>query len=425
MVTGAGAFMAMLDSTIVNLALRTIENELSVPLASIQWVATAYLIALAASLPLSAWAARRYGSGRVWMASTTAFVLASALCALAPDLPMLVGARVLQGLAAGVMVPVGQAILGQVADRRQLGRLFGTVGFAVALGPALGPVVGGVMIDMLDWRWLFWINLPIGLAALGIASRVLPPARSEPAAAPDLLGLILIGGGLSVLLYGAGEGDPSLAALGAIVVALFVVRSLRIVDPLIDLRLFRSRAFTAALLIAASIGAAMYGGLLIIPLWLQDQQGLSPTLTGMMLMALGLGSAAALPFAGRLTDTKGAALVCLAGGALLVASTALVPLSGAFGVALIGVLLFVRGAGLALAQMPAMTVAYAAVGEGVKGDAATLLNMAQRVGGAIGAIVLVLFVGEGGAAYRPGFVAIIVLSVAPLILWRRLSVTTR
>lgn len=157
-VTGSGAFMAMLDSTVANLAIDTISREFGAPLADVQWIATSYLITLALSLPLTAWLARRFGSSRVWVAAILVFAAASVLCGISRDLTTLIVARCLQGLAAGLMVPVGQAMLSEAANRQQLGRLMGTVGFAVALGPALGPGLGGVLIDNLSWRWLFWMG---------------------------------------------------------------------------------------------------------------------------------------------------------------------------------------------------------------------------------------------------------------------------
>jgi MFS family permease len=147
-VSGAGAFMAMLDATVANLALEAIRADLAATLTLVQWVATGYLVALAVSLPAAAWLGSRYGYGRLWAVSLAGFVVASALCALAPGPLTLIGARLLQGLAGGLMVPAGQAVIGSTAGPRQLGRLMGTLGLVVALGPAVGPAVGGLLLEV-------------------------------------------------------------------------------------------------------------------------------------------------------------------------------------------------------------------------------------------------------------------------------------
>ncbi|MCF7220541.1 DHA2 family efflux MFS transporter permease subunit [Marilutibacter chinensis] len=418
--TGAGAFMAMLDSTAANLALETIRIDLDVRLGGVQWVATGYLIALAVVLPVTGWLIRRFGHGRVWTAGLAGFIAASALCALSRDLPQLVVARILQGLAAGAMVPAGQAVLAAQADRRQLGRLMGSVGFAVALGPAFGPWLGGWLVEA-SWRWIFWLNLPVGALALLAARRWLPDGEANACPPPDLLGTMTAGLGLPLLLYGVsghGEGGRGIGwlASGALLLVAFVVRTLRSQAPLLDLALLRRPGVAVSLATVALTGASMYGGLLLLPLYLQRGAGFGPPDAGALLLAMGIGSACALPLAGGLTDRVGATPVGVAGGGLLLLGTApflFAPASWALLPAT--VLLLVRGAGLALAQMPAMTAAYATAGRGVSGDAATLVNIAQRLGGAAGAVAVVALLERGGAhAYDRGFLLLAVLAAAAM-----------
>ncbi|MHC5653685.1 DHA2 family efflux MFS transporter permease subunit [Stappia sp. ICDLI1TA098] len=426
-VTGSGAFMAMLDSTVANLAIDTIARDFDAPLADVQWIATSYLIALALSLPLTAWLARRFGSGRVWAAAILVFVASSVLCGISRDLTTLIVARCLQGLAAGLMVPVGQTVLSVAADRQQLGRLMGTVGFAVALGPALGPGLGGVLIDNLSWRWLFWINVPVGIAAVAAAKYVLPPDEVSRTDRLDTPGLLLIGLGLPLLLYGsAGIGAMGITpssilplTFGIALTIAFIIHARRAISPLIDIRLFRRAGFAAAVVTASLTGAAMYGGLLLIPLFLQDSLHQSPTDAGLMLFLMGLGSAIVLPIAGNLTDRYGALMVCLFGSIILLLSTAAFLWSSILPLALISIL-FVRGGGLALAQMPAMTAAYAAVLKNETSDAATIINIAQRLGGALGAITTVIVLEQAAAtdnqhAYRWGFALLVAFAVASMV----------
>ncbi|MCD1635711.1 DHA2 family efflux MFS transporter permease subunit [Martelella mediterranea] len=422
-ITGSGVFMAMLDSTIANLALEAIRSDLAAPLSSVQWVATGYLIALAVSLPLTGWLGRRIGDGRLWKASILAFVLASIVCALAQSVTQLIVARCLQGLAAGLMVPAGQAVLASTAERRQLGRLMGIVGFAIALGPALGPAFGGVLIDTGSWRWLFLINGPVGAAALIGAARLVPPGNRSEEARIDARGLMLIGFGLPLLLYGAAEigsnaiGMLSLAilVLGTGLTSTFVVHAIRTPDSLIDVALLARSDFAAPVVTAGLTGAAMYGGLLLLPIYLQRSLGQTSTEAGLMLMAMGLGSACILPVAGALTDRHGPRGVSLTGCGLLVIAT--LPFLTSAAIALPAIILFLvtRGAGLALAQMPAITAAYNQVDETRTADAATLINIAQRLGGALGAIAMVAVIEQFGVfasatAYQIAFGALVVMS---------------
>ncbi|MEV6712576.1 DHA2 family efflux MFS transporter permease subunit [Lentzea sp. NPDC051208] len=433
-IVGVGALLGMLDSTLVNLAVEAVRDDLHSSLPMVQWIVTGYLIALAASLPASGWLGARFGHGRVWGVSLAVFVVASALCALAPGVAALVAARVMQGLAAGLMVPAGQAVIGSIPG--QLGRLFGVLGLVLGVGPAIGPAVGGLLLQAVSWRWLFWLNVPIGVAALLAARRLVPGGIRDERRALDVYGLVLLGVGLPLALYGATDigtrGATVMAAVvivaGLLLTAAFAVRALRVDTPLIDLRLLRTRAFAAATVTTGFTGAAMYGGLLVLPLYLQLQLGWNSAETGAALLAMGAGSAVALYIGGVLTDRCGAGSVTVVGAVLLVTSTVpfLVPASVPSPVLL--AVLLVRGVGLAWAQMPATTAAYAAAGADRIGDASTLVNIVQRVGGALGAagLVVVLSQTAGEQAYVWAFAVLTVLAVSTvasaMILWRGAAV---
>ena len=244
-----GAFMASLDTSLVTVGLDTIAKSLHAPLAYTQWINSGYLIALAASLPLCGWLTRRFGARRVWLCALTAFTLVSGLCAVAPAAPLLLLARVVQGVSGGLLVPAGQTAIGRAAGPGRMGRVMNTAGIAVVLAPALGPVVGGLLIQSLSWRALFLINLPIGLVALVLGRRFLPADPPKAVRRPDLLGGAALVAGLPTLIYGltglTRATGPALVALavGVAGCSLFVWRALR-TNPgrpaLLDLSLFES-----------------------------------------------------------------------------------------------------------------------------------------------------------------------------------------
>lgn len=181
-----GAVMSMLDTSLVNIGLNSIATDLGAALDSAQWIASGYLLALAVTLPLCGWLGRQFGMDRVWLTALAGFTITSALCALAPNIGWLIGFRIAQGLAAGLLVPAGQTLLGQVAGPQRLGRVMSVVGIAVVAAPAIGPTVGGVMLANLDWEWLFLINIPFGLVAFVLGRRVLPRGKRRATAVDSM-----------------------------------------------------------------------------------------------------------------------------------------------------------------------------------------------------------------------------------------------
>lgn len=405
-VTGSGAFMAMLDSTVVHLALDTIGEEFNVPIEKAQWIITGYLIALAVSLPLTGWLGRRFGQGRIWAVSVAGFCLTSLLCACAGSLWQLLVARIAQGIAGGVMVPSGQAVIASCADRRQLGRLMGIVGFAVALGPAIGPGFGGLLVEHFSWRWLFGINVIVGVASLVLAKKSVPKGEPVPNSSIDKRGAFLAILGIPLLLFGITEIATSdndhafvVAALGGILTLLFVWHALKASAPLVRIKLLAIPRLAAGATTAWFTGTAMYGGLLVLPLFFQAELGISISGSGVLFLLMGLGSACVLPLAGSLTDRFGAGVVSLAGCMLLIAGTVPFLLPELLSEPLLVIVLLLRGAGLPLAQMPAMTAVYTAVDKRDTGDAAVLVNITQRLGGALGTISVAIVLDQFGPSH--------------------------
>ena len=251
-----GAIMSILDTTIVNVALESLSRDLDAPLSTIQWVATGYLLSLATVIPLTGWAAERFGPRRVWMTAVGAFAVTSALCALAWSAESLIAFRVLQGLAGGMIMPIGMITLAQTAGPSRVGRVMSVIGVPMLLAPVLGPVLGGLIVTHLSWRWIFLVNLPIGVIGLVLAARLMPAGRSigrGGEGAPSKLdwqGLLLLSPGLALLVFGLSEvsthggvtvGAAAADRRGLALVAAFVVRAWHSESPLVDVQLFRDR----------------------------------------------------------------------------------------------------------------------------------------------------------------------------------------
>lgn len=414
-----GAFMTMLDTTVLAVGTETLSRELDAGLASVQWVFTVYLVSLAVALPLCGWLSRRFGAGRVWLASLAAFTVASVLCALAGDIGWLIGLRVLQGLAAGLLLPAGQTVLGQAVGPARLGRVMGTLGVVMSVGPALGPLAGGLLLRELSWEWLFLINIPVGVAAFVLGLRLVPRGELGAASRPDWIGFLLVGTGIPALLYaltawGEGGEEFGLGVLiplvaGVVLLVLFVWRTWGREDPVLDLTLFKNRVYTVAAALSFLAAPALFGALFLLPLYFQVLGGNSVVETGLLLMSLGLGTAVALPLSGRLMDRYGAGALAFWGSIATLACT----LPFAFGgfepdSVLVQILLVIRGFAVAFLLLPATTAGYAAVTKDQLPDAAAQINIVSRVGGAAGtalfAVVLANLLPSGaGTAFQTTF----------------------
>lgn len=403
-----GAIMSILDATIVNVALQTLRDDLRVSLATIQWVSTGYLLALAAVIPLTGWMAERFGPRRVWMGAVGGFVVTSALCGAAWSAGALIAFRVLQGLAGGMIMPVGMITLAQAAGPKRMGRVMSVVGVPMLLGPVVGPVLGGLLVDNLSWRWIFYVNVPVGAVGLLLAYRLMPAARAAGRAAEagherpplDVPGLLLLSPGVAAIVFGLSEvgthGTPATPSAwmpivaGALAVAAFARHAWRSDHPLVAVRLFCGRGFSAAAATTFLVGAALFGSMILLPLYYQVVRGESPLHAGLLLMPQGIGAAVGMNIGGRVTDKVGAGRVVPVG--LLILALGTVPYAAIGGDTSYGVLLaglFVRGLGLGATMMPAMAAAYATLDSAADVPRATpMLNVLQRVGGSIGVAVL-------------------------------------
>jgi len=367
-----GMIMSILDTTIVNVALRTLSADLHSSISHIQWVVTGYLLSLAAVIPVTGWAARRWGAKRVYLTSLVLFTIGSGLCAVASSTTSLVVFRVLQGAGGGMIMPVGQLIMAQVAGPRRMGRVMGIVSMPAMLAPILGPVVGGAILQNLHWSWIFLVNLPIGAVALLACWRLIPQTESGQAGRLDVLGLMLLSGASSSTVYGLAElgshsnlTAPTVVwpiAAGLLLSAAFIWHALRAERPLLDVRLYTNRIFGAASLTTFGLGAALFGAMILVPLYYQEVRHESVIVTGLLTGPQGLGMLIVMPLAGRLSDRFGGGRVALAGVSVLaLASLPLAFVDANTSIVVISLVLVLRGVGIGFAFMPAMTAAFASL----------------------------------------------------------------
>ncbi|HEU5027929.1 MAG TPA: MFS transporter [Spirillospora sp.] len=464
-----GGIAAILDSTMVTLAIRTLTVKLHSTAGTIQWVTTGFLLAMAVAIPITGWAERHWGGKRVWTAALTLFVLASVLCAVAWNDTALIGFRALQGFGAGLIFPLMQTLAVRAAGGQVSSRLMAAVSLPIALGPILGPVIGGVILNWLSWRWLFLINVPVIAAGLLLAWRFLPADRpgsrlpadrpgsrlpadrpeSSPAAGRDHLGdrrgdrldwigLALLAPALTGILLGlsqlaedggidhAGVLAPLLA--GAVLLAAFIARASRPRpggrEPIVDVRLLRVRSLGSASAVLFTAGAAMYAGMFLLPLYYQQLRGDSVLDAGLLMIPQGVGALAARFAVGALVDRFGARAVTI--GGFLLAAVATVPFALAGpGTSLwwLGAVLLVRGLGVGAVLIPPMSVAYQDVRPSGIPHATMNTRIAQQVGASFGtaivAVALQSLLGHGATgAFQGAFwwaIGITVTAVVPAI----------
>ncbi len=445
-----GTVMSILDTTIVNVALETLGRDLHSTIADIQWVITGYMLSLAAVIPVTGWAARRFGAKPVYLLSLVLFTAGSVLCGVADSVTTLIVFRVIQGVGGGMLLPIGQLVMARAAGPTRMGRVMSIVAVPAMLAPVLGPTLGGLIVDNTSWRWIFFVNVPVGIVAFVAALRTLPHGERERTDPLDVRGLALIATGLPLLTYGLAEVGAtgtitSFRAfvpllVGLALVGVFAVHALRVRRPLLDLRLYKRPTFSSASLAMFWLGAALFGSMILMPLYWQQIRHESVVATGLLTAPMGLGMALVLPLAGRLADRLGGGPLALFG--VLVTSLATIPfgLIGAHtSVWSLSVAMFVRGMGVGFAFMPAMSAAYASLHASELSDATPQLNMLQRIGGSIGTAVLAVVLqralshaGSGtaaaAAAYGTAFwwsLALTALAIVPCIVLVRAERSAR
>ena len=406
-----GAIMSILDITVVNVALPTFQADFAsggepLPYSTVAWTVTAYTLALATVIPLTGWAADRFGTKRLYMTALLLFTAGSVLCAMASTIEALIAFRVIQGLGGGMLMPLGMTIMTKAAGPARMGRLMAILGVPMLLGPIAGPILGGYLIEHHSWHWIFLINLPIGAAALIYAWRVLPSDRPEPSESFDWVGMALMSPGLALFLYGIssihGEGTffsskviiPG--TLGLVMVAGFVVWSFRPAHPLLDLRLFKNRNLTVSTITMFLFAAAFFGGLLLVPTYFQQVRGESALSAGWLMAVQGLGAMITMPIAGSLVDKLPVGRIVPFGLAAIVGGMfALTQVTATTSYWYILPVLFVMGLGMGSTMMPLMTSALKTLTSHEVARGSTLLNISQQIASSIGVAIMSVVLTNG------------------------------
>ena len=396
-----GMIMAMIDSSIVNVSIPTIMADFGANVADIEWVVTAYMLAFAVLMPLTAWLRDRIGHKILYTFSLGLFTLGSLLCGLAWNIPSLIAARVVQALGGGAMGPTGMAMIAEVFEPKERGRAMSYFGMGIIVGPAIGPTLGGYLTSTFGWRSIFLVNLPVGIFTALLAFEMLahdrPPAheRKKPF---DLVGFVFLTIFLLSFLLGVSKGESegwtstyilTCAALSVFGFIGFLIAETLIRDRIMDLSLFKFPVFSISMLISAIRSVALFGGIFLLPLFLQHLKGLSAMQSGLIMLPGSIMVAVSMPFIGYLTDKASPRFLTLFGMACLIYSMYLYKDISIY-MSYWDIIwpTMIRGVGMACLMAPIMTLALNAVPRRSAGMASSMMSIIQQVGGAAGIAIL-------------------------------------
>ncbi|HZU07611.1 MAG TPA: DHA2 family efflux MFS transporter permease subunit [Chloroflexota bacterium] len=388
-----GSFMVVLDTTIVNIALPRIIQVFQTDIDEGQLVLTGYMLALAVVMPATGYLSDTFGAKRVYLVTIALFTLGSALCGLAPSIEGLIAFRVLQGLGGGMTMPLGMSILLQTVPPQQRGTIMGLFGLPLLVAPVIGPTLGGYLVEYVDWRWIFTLNIPVGVLALVLGALILREMPTRPGARFDWAGFVLSATGFAAVLLALekapedGWTAPHVVALwllAAATIPSWIVVELAQEEPLLDLSVLRDRTYLLATLVTFTATVAMYSSLLLLPLFLQNVRGLGAMETGLLLLPQAIAAAVMMPISGRLLDKIGPRPLVIPGLlALAYATWQLTTLDlGTPDSTLRGILL-VRGFAMGMMLMPVMTVAMDNIPPHQISRATALSNVLRQLFGAL------------------------------------------
>jgi len=404
----AAMFMTIMDSTIVNVALPTIGRDFGVPSTSVATVSIYFLVSLAVFISASGWLGDRFGGKRVLLTAITVFTAASALCGLAGSLTELDIFRVLQGVGGGLMAPVGLAMLFRAFPPAERVRASSILTVPTTFAPALGPIIGGLLVTELSWRWVFYVNVPLGILALAFGALFVEGGNALRPGPFDTAGFVLAGASLGLIMYGVSEGPirhwssgivHATIAAGAVLLAALVITELRKRQPLIDLRLLGNRLFRSANGVMLLASASFIGTLYVVSLFFQDGRGLSALGSGLSTFPEALGVMAGAQLASRalypvLGPRRNIALGLLG----VTVSIGLMSLVGEqTSLWWMRLLMFCLGVAMGQVFVPAQAAAFATISPEATGRASTLFNVVRQLGSAIGVAIFTTAIVAVGA----------------------------
>lgn len=393
-----GTFMSILDSSIVNIAIPKMMAVYGVSIDQINWVLTSYMLTLGAVIPLTGYLGDTFGTKKIYIFALGLFTIGSFLCGFAWNVTSMIIARVIQGIGGGMIMPVGMSIIYEIFPLEQRGMALGFWGIAAMAAPAIGPTLGGYIIQYLDWRLIFYINVPIGIMGVIFAGLILKDRPLNLGKKLDYIGVITSIIGMVSLLYVLGEGSsidwsnvkyPMLIVLGIFSLVLFVINELTIDEPLLDLRVLKIFPFSLSIIISAVLNMALYGGIMLIPLYLQNIRGYSAMQTGMLMFPSAIVTGIMMPISGKLFDKIGARPLVISGvGILAYVSYELAKITLTTDPNTIKWLLMARGFGIGLAMMPSSTEGMNQVPKQLVGRASALSNTIRQVAGSLSVTIL-------------------------------------
>jgi len=405
-----GVFMSILSSSIINVAIASIMTVFNTDTAGVQWVSTAYMLAMAMVIPLSGWMSDKWGLKNVYLASMAAFIVGSLICAAAWNLESLIVARVLQALGGGLMAPLVMAMIYRLVPRKQIGAGMGIMGMALLVAPAVGPTLGGWLVEYVHWRWIFLINLPVGIIGLVLGVFFIPDFRREPVGKLDLPGAITAALGFAGLLYVLSKGNEwgwgseatiltLVASVGILVV--FVLIELWSPSPLLDVKVFAYPSFTFANISVGIITIGMFAALFYIPLFLQAIRGMGAMETGLIMFPAALASAVMMPVAGRLFDRFGPRIVMVVGlGGMAFVTWLLAGINLDTSLFTVMWWLIWRGVAMGLCMMPAQTAALNDIPVLLVSRASSVSNLIRNVASSFGIAIMTVLMSQRSVFHR-------------------------
>ena len=396
-----GTFMEVLDTTIVNVSLPHIAGNLSATVDESTWVLTSYLVANAIVLPLTGWLSNHFGRKRVLMSAVIGFTAASIACGLAPNLPTLLFFRIVQGAAGGGLQPLSQAIMLEAFPPDKRGKAMAMWGLGIVVAPMLGPVLGGWLTDTYSWRWLFYINLPVGIAAIIMCSLFVfdPPYIQRGKGGVDFWGIGMLAVGMGALQIFLDKGQEEdwfsshfitwLAVITVLALGLFIIRELHDKHPIVNLRVFRIRTYTTGVFLMTVLGFVLYGSMVLLPIFLQTLLGYSALDSGVAMLPRGLGSFIAMPMVGMLMGKIEPRKLLTVGLTVAAGSfwyLARINLNAGYWD--IFWPQFVQGMSLGFIFVPLTTATHDPIPKQQMGNATSIFNVMRNIGGSIGISVV-------------------------------------